>query len=252
MQFVSRGNRVQSEAVRFTPRLRGGVTIVELLVVILIVAVILSLALPSLAKARKTGRKLRDVLDARTVAVALSRYTAEYKDSYPYDAYSREPWRGVRLLANTAYPNAYFRASRLYIYMLQDPELLRPPFARELYADASNANPIYEALLWMPGVFFAQPAYWSDVNEPPFDANNFSAVSASQVSFPDRKCLVRSRETDAWYPLGDHVIGALADGSANDYLVPPPTVNLSREFGSDARTWMTTLNGVRGVDVISD
>lgn len=67
-----------------TPRtIRGGFTLVELLVVIGIIAVLVSILLPSLNRARENARRVACASLLRQVGIATRAYAAENKDSLP-------------------------------------------------------------------------------------------------------------------------------------------------------------------------
>ncbi|MGF1634382.1 MAG: type II secretion system protein [Phycisphaerae bacterium] len=63
---------------------RSGFTLVELLVVIGIIALLISILLPTLAKARESANEVKCLANLRTIGQALHTYAAEYKDSLPY------------------------------------------------------------------------------------------------------------------------------------------------------------------------
>lgn len=58
-------------------------TLIELLVVISIVALLVSILLPALGKARKAAQKLKCVNNLRTIGLAAEMYTHQNKDWYP-------------------------------------------------------------------------------------------------------------------------------------------------------------------------
>lgn len=62
----------------------SGFTLVELLVVISIIALLVSLMLPALGKAREQGRKTLCMNNERQMGVALINYAGQYKEYLPY------------------------------------------------------------------------------------------------------------------------------------------------------------------------
>ncbi|HAR66003.1 MAG TPA: hypothetical protein DCR55_07305 [Lentisphaeria bacterium] len=58
-------------------------TLIELLVVIMIITILASLLLPSLANARQSGRKSACVSNLRQLALTLTMYTGDNVDQYP-------------------------------------------------------------------------------------------------------------------------------------------------------------------------
>lgn len=62
---------------------RLGFTLIELLVVVSIIALLVSILLPALGKAREQARMTICASNLRSVGVAMATYTTDYEDSYP-------------------------------------------------------------------------------------------------------------------------------------------------------------------------
>ncbi len=62
---------------------KSGFTLIELLVVVAIIAMLVSILLPAVGKARQQAYKVKCMTNARTVGQAMMIYTVENKDFYP-------------------------------------------------------------------------------------------------------------------------------------------------------------------------
>src|SRR5437763_3428265 len=72
--------------IRFSPRRHltvGGFTLVELLVVIGIIALLISILLPTLNKARESAKRAACLSNLRQVQQAIAIYANQYKDHVP-------------------------------------------------------------------------------------------------------------------------------------------------------------------------
>jgi len=67
---------------RYLPR--GGFTLVELLVVIAIIAILASLLLPGMARAKESSRKAACISNLRQVGIAVHAYSSDYDGRIPY------------------------------------------------------------------------------------------------------------------------------------------------------------------------
>lgn len=69
---------------RYGPRMRKGFTLLELLVVIVIIALLMAIVLPSLRKVRQYGRVVVCAANLRSVGTAIHAYAHDYHDTIPF------------------------------------------------------------------------------------------------------------------------------------------------------------------------
>jgi prepilin-type N-terminal cleavage/methylation domain-containing protein/prepilin-type processing-associated H-X9-DG protein len=74
---------------------KTGFTLIELLVVVAIIAVLVAMLLPSLAKARVQARQTLCLSKLHQAGLALAMYAGEYNGLGPYNGRDKNPWPAV-------------------------------------------------------------------------------------------------------------------------------------------------------------
>ncbi len=105
-------------------RPRFAFTLVELLVVIGIIALLISVLLPSLAAARRSAKSVTSLSNLRQLGIGLVQYRIENKGYYPVAAWQGLPDRPRMRWADAIYP--YMKNTEVYMSpQLDEPERQR-------------------------------------------------------------------------------------------------------------------------------
>src|SRR5688572_9159110 len=92
---------------------RVGFTLVELLVVIGIIALLISVLLPSLAAARKQAKSVTSLSNLRQIGIGLVQYRIENRGFYPVASWASMAGRPRVRWADAIYP--YMKSSEVYM-----------------------------------------------------------------------------------------------------------------------------------------
>ncbi len=119
---------------------RAGFTLIELLVVVAIIALLISILLPSLSGAREQGRKAKCLANLRGLMTATQVYFAEHNDRFPIVIRRRDP-------TGTSSSRPAMTASWLYGGRRSDPYWAAPTRYYGLLEAPADVRPLNRILL---------------------------------------------------------------------------------------------------------
>jgi len=234
---------------------------VEVLLVIAIIAILISLVLPSFASLRAKAQNLKSTANLRTHAQVVTAYTVDGQDVFPYLTDPRATLTVLRGGGETiAVP--YFTLFATWNVGLAD-EYYGGNARHDSLTTPWGAKPWPYTPYFYGDVFISRPAFWAYETRLA-DGSQLSATRATEVAFPSQKGLVYEM---GWHAnmtpsrdLGEsNVRFSVVDGSASEFQ--PSDLHSPYKCGSQlpaqqpATGWgyvlpvMATFGGVLGRDV---
>lgn len=237
-------------------------TVVELLLVIAIIAVLLTFAVPALRSARDGATRTSTLVTTGQVGMATLTYANDYAGVFPYLAQPGNPGAGVRIGAWSTQQSlaAAFRATSLFWMSILVPSYFD---RRDAEIDIDFERPSIDTADYPPRVFrtsfylthgtIAASNYWI-ADEVPEDLNLFRPGSAHDIRSPSKKILVLDIRDMGDDPNFFWRHAARADGSAAFLKLPAedaaiaPFVVPHRPFGALPWVGLSTRGGLAGRD----
>ncbi len=177
--------------------MRRAFSLIELLVAIVIVAILISIAVPALARGRNQAKEVLALRSLGQLGLAVSGYAMDNNEYLPFLATPRKPWQEIHFGEHSTYQNSYFLQSRLVM------SLLVPSYYSgsdaiiwkdcDYCPDLAASGGIYSSY-WMTDTAFAAPQYWADARAPD-DLSLYRGMRFTDVVFPSLKGLLLDRET---------------------------------------------------------
>lgn len=234
-------------------------SILELLIVIAIIALVVSLTIPSLARVREKAQQIKSMANLRSHSAVLSSYAGDWQDSLPHVS---DPLATATILrgGGVTVSIPYFKLFNTWNVALADQY-----YSGDALPDAMNVpwkQPYPPTTFYYYGdCFIARPDYWN-YSTRRSDTTQLRRTLLAEVAFPAAKGLVFEQ---GWLigPTGLLEISrdarlSLVDGSARDnrydQFLPPYVSGSSRPGGPPGGyDWgiptMHTIDGVLGRDL---
>ena len=262
--------------------MRRAFTLIELLVVIVIVSILLSLALPALAGARRQAKATVAIANGRTVGTTFNQYADEF-GAYPFaddtkmplnmpqpprPGIMHVPWFPVGAIIGTSEP---WHLSSLWAGLVGSAMGWQENYAAWVSPGLSTALPevdpgsmIFTDALephvsWRySNAFIARPKVW-DADNPPAGADwpkLWKSCAPADVLFPADKVLLWDADLAYIHPepklIDDHYDHTtpmvFADGHADLLNPQKASAPVRNPFSGSQRRLHDTPNGIRGRD----
>ena len=213
-------------------------SLIELLAVIAIVGVLIALAIPALAGARRTAKFTRAHSDTRQLVTMLAMYTSDNRDTHPYivagqfeGLADRQPVGPNNGLSpgdqTTRWPMALM-GNQPAILDLVYPQIVYWPDLRERASETGD----YSAGVIATATLFAAPAYFSDTQ--PIHDHQLRATRTSEIRYPSDKMILYNWASVSLNPQ---------DRLENDEDGSTIRAVYSFGDGSTALLWMNEIDG---------
>lgn len=237
-----------------------GFTLMELLVVISVLAVLVSLALPSLRAARQRGLEARSLSTQRQLITALVMYAKDSRDGFPYFATPGDPNEPVTIRGFRVVPSeGYFRSQTWHWASAIVPEYFDGP--RTTIESPGVAETLRDQLGYPASIIrshyllsynvFAAASFWSSSDIA--DLTLLRPTRWDDVLFPSQKGLlldVGLGHLVSNQASNPNCFASCADGSArsfNWYTMDTDRV-VSNPLVPGPKPVLSTRDGLSGID----
>jgi hypothetical protein len=246
------------------PRRAAGFTLLETLVVIVMAAVVISLALPAFSESRITARTVRSQATSGQLLAALSMYSAEHDDTFAFFATRGDP-HGPKVLLGHEMPGSYLGSQSAYYATLLVPsyfggrEAIEQEWVQEEIRERGYPKGVVRSDHRMTYSAFTSARYWRG-EETPRQPAHFRPSRWAELRFPSRKGLLFDQYAGLFDPLRSRrererrvhqeMVLGLGDGSASlrRWSDSVPFIINRSEHGGYEWPILTTKDGFSGVD----
>lgn len=196
---------------------RAGFTLIELLVVIAVIALLISLILPALGKAREAGRCVICLSNQRQIGMALSMYSSTFKEWIPRESGVSETPTGGRPTAAMHSGSTYNLAWAYTLRPMLDARAnwatsdqgLRDQYAGAIYyRDPSRPKDLHNIHYVNNGLSFryrgpTQAPLCTNVGKPPTPLHKYTRPTSSIIYLSCFTDDPQGARFGAWYGAGN-------------------------------------------------
>jgi prepilin-type N-terminal cleavage/methylation domain-containing protein len=225
-------------------RQRAAFTLIELLVVIAIIAILASLLLPALGRAKVKANTVRCVSNLRQLGLTMQLYTADHADRFPF---SGRPWPQMPFVDLFRLFHPYLTTNGAAFYLCPSDKGVAWNFA---WAKANGAaNGIRTNELLFPGSYYYYHQFYNDDTTAP----KLTPRSVGQVRSPSRKALMSCFAEPEFGNLGDRNLAHGKQGfpilfvDSHAAFTKYLNLNKTAPYGEYNLDW--TIGGLAGEDV---
>jgi type II secretory pathway pseudopilin PulG len=228
-------------------------TLIETMLVIVLVTLLLTLSLPSIASARRSAVESRSIANLRSHAAVFQMYCADWRDLFPYFT---DPAARYTTLPNGV-SIEYFRATYYWHVALAD-GYYESRRSHDSFYPNSRVKGSRVTPYWYSQVLIADPRYWNPRSRT--GPGQWRPVAQSEALFPAGKVLLANSLTELsvlrpyfYSPPAVRVETCAVDGSASVRVSPRfhPGYSVSGNPNGGALPYVAgscTLDGARGRD----
>lgn len=234
-----------------------GFTLIETLVTILIIATILAITLPMLARTRSSSAVVKSLSAQKQIVASVEMYGQAHNGYFPH----YEPLDGVAgpvRIRGITVMEGYFRAHMGFWLAAVGPDdeslinlAIWPPRTRGYATPAEESSGLYYSVYYMTATAAADPAAFTDpaAQNPTLDPALLRGVRWDEMTYPDRKGLFLDFSLYRTAKRHQHVVAAFGDASAAKLASDAPPEPIVPQPAQGPRSIViSTRHGIRGTD----